>query len=375
MILFLKQGVVNDMALRFFINFNLFVLSFFCKEASMSIVSEHKNNVKVLDCTLRDGGYVNDWNFKSDGITSLVDNLNRSGIKYIELGFLQSKVFSAEYSLFTEIDAVKGFCVESLQSILTLMINFGEYPISKIPPAFSNKIALRVAFKKFQLKEALLFCRQLVDKGYDVFVNPMHTNTYSVSDLQKLVSEVNSFKPKALTIVDTNGAMKECEVLSYFGVISGLLHPSISLGFHSHNNLQLSLSNAKCLINVHSDRELIIDSTLMGMGRGAGNLCTEVFLQYMNENYDTNYDMNFIYNVIDKVISPIYKRNPWGHSLYYYLAAVNNCHPNYAKYLMSCSNVPLNRAKEIFLTMPIDKKTLFDEMFIKDLVALNYSNT
>lgn len=94
----------------------------------------------------------------------------------------------------------------------------------------------------------------------------MHTNTYSSSELLNLVRKVNEIKPNGLTIVDTTGAMKEKDILTAFYVIDSSLDKNIALCFHSHNNLQLSFSNAQCLMKVCNDRELIIDSTVIRNG-------------------------------------------------------------------------------------------------------------
>ena len=244
------------------------------------------------------------------------------------------------------------------------MINYGEYELSDIPDAPQDGFGLRVAFKKHQLNNALSFCNALVKKGYDVFVNPMHTSTYEINEWKSLIQSVNEMVPKALTIVDTNGAMREYEVLSYYNILADSLDKKIVIGFHSHNNLQLSLCNSKCLIDACSDRELIIDATLMGMGRGAGNLATEVLAQYLNDNLGTMYDVNSILTLIEQEIVPIYKNYPWSYSFYYYLAAIYNCHPNYAKLIKENPRMTITLAKDIFSTMPVEKRTCFDKDFI-----------
>ena len=322
-------------------------------------------NVKVLDCTLRDGGYVNNWAFGQSSIINIISALSNSKIDYIEYGFLQEKTHSSDTTIFNTISQLDQYAQMFAYSYPLLMINFGEYEITRIPNCSSKNIGLRVAFKKYQLAEAIEFCNLLVQKGYDVFVNPMHTSTYELSEWECLINKVNDFLPKVLTIVDTNGAMREYEVLSYYNVLNELLDKKVSIGFHSHNNLQLSLLNSKCLIDVCNNRELIIDSTLMGMGRGAGNLATEVITRYLNDNHNGDYDLNMILRIIEKEVHPIYAETPWNYSLYYYLAAIYNCHPNYAKYVMEKTSLTPEQVKEIFSTMPIQKRTLFDKDYVK----------
>ena len=150
-------------------------------------------------------------------------------------------------------------------------------------------------------------------------------------------------------------------------MINNNLNKSISLGFHSHNNLQLSFPNAKTLMQISKDRELIIDSTVFGMGRGAGNIHTELITKYLNDNYRAKYNLLPILNVVQKYINPIFEVNPWGYSVPYYLAAINHCHPNYAKYLIDKGIESVDLIDNILRNIPEDKKTNYDISVIDKL--------
>ena len=182
--------------------------------------------------------------------------------------------------------------------------------------------------------DALKFCEKLIKSGFDIFVNPMNTINYSAVELFELVQKINSINPKVFTIVDTIGKMNKKDTLSLFYFVDKNINPEISIGFHSHNNLQLSFSNVQALLECKTNRNIIIDSTLFGIGRGAGNLQTELITQYLNENYDANYDTIPILKVIQEQINPIFACSPWGYSVPYRLAALNSCHPDYVKYLI-----------------------------------------
>ena len=332
------------------------------------------SKIKVLDCTLRDGGYVNQWNFGIRNIRKIFDNLIKSHVEYIECGFLKNIEYNENETLFPTISYLLKLLTEQCsETLYTLMINFGEYPIENIPECAEKNILLRVVFKKNDIAESLEYCKRLIEKGYGVFVNPMHTNTYSSSELLNLVRKVNEIKPNGLTIVDTTGAMKEKDILTAFYVIDSSLDKNIALCFHSHNNLQLSFSNAQCLMKVCNDRELIIDSTVFGMGRGAGNLCTELLTQYLNDNYGANYDIVPILKIIDERINPIFAKTPWGYSVPYYLAATNHCHPNYAKYLVDKQTVPVEFINSLLQSIPDNKKSSYDTDLIKQLYLDKFS--
>lgn len=322
------------------------------------------SNIKILDCTLRDGGYVNNWDFGLNNIQTIVENLSMAKIDYIEYGYLNTICSNKDKSFFSSFNLWDNIC--KTQSLLGLMVNFGEYPITNIPDCKNPKTFIRVAFKKEDLDGALEYCEKLKQKGYELFINPMHTASYSESELKKMINIVNHISPKAFSIVDTNGSMTEQEALSLFNFIDKILSSEIAICFHSHNNLQLSFGNAQCLIKACKNRELIIDSTLFGIGRGAGNIHTEDLANYLNENNNTNYCIIPILKTVNEIIYPIFNSNPWGHSIAYYLAAINNCHPNYARFFIQ-NNLPENLADQFFLSIPEDKKLKYDEKFITQI--------
>ena len=325
-------------------------------------------NVKILDCTLREGGYVNSWNFGCSNIKEIIENLTRSNIEYIECGFLKQENHSIDTSIFSNIIECSNLISDkNYNTVYTLMINYGEYDISLLPECPIPNIGIRVAFKKNEIKEALDFCKQIKTKGYKVFVNPMHSFSYSSAEFLDIVEKVNELSPFALTIVDTTGSMKEKDIISLFYLTDSNLNKNIAIAFHSHNGQQLSFTNAQCLMKINGNRELIIDSTVFGIGRGSGNLCTELITQYINDNYDGAYDISSILQIVDNQIRPIYERMPWGYSLPYYLAAVNNCHPYYAKFLND-KNLSAQTISQILKQIPNDKKTNFDIELIREMI-------
>lgn len=330
-----------------------------------------KNNIKILDCTLRDGGYINDWHFGKDAISSVICNLAKAKIDFIECGFLKDIEYQSEKTVFSDISQLSNFLNNDAK--YTLMINYREYPIEKIKTNINSNILLRLAFKKNDYKEALDYAEKLIQKGYDIFVNPMHINTYTDNELLDLVALVNAVKPQYFTIVDTIGAMCESDISRIFYLIDKNLNKNISLCLHSHNNMQLSFSNAQCLMKLCNNRELIIDASLFGMGRGAGNLRTELITQYLNDSYNGKYFILPLLNIVNEQINPIFQKNPWGYSVHYYLAAINNCHPNYAKYLIDKKTVDIEIINQFLQEIPYNKKLSYDEDVICKIYEDKYS--
>ncbi len=326
------------------------------------------SNIKVLDCTLRDGGYVNNWDFKYKNIKKIINNLEKSQIEFIECGFLKNIKYNPDQSLFDNIEHLEALIQnDNFNTKYTLMINYGEIPIDNIKQSNNKNIIFRVAFKKEQKDKAIEYSEKLKQLGYELFINPMHTNTYSCNELKDLTEKINRIKPYAFTIVDTIGCMHEKDISKIFNIIDDNLESSIALCFHSHNNLQLSFSNAQCLMNLCHNRELIIDSTVFGMGRGAGNLRSELLTKYINDNYCEKYNVVPILKIIDEQINYFFSKSPWGYSVPYYLAAVNNCHPDYAKYLINKQKIPVDIIDKLLKAIPDNKKSVYDELLIKKL--------
>ncbi len=114
-------------------------------------------------------------------------------------------------------------------------------------------------------------------------------------------------------------------------------------------------------------RNIIIDSTLSGIGRGAGNLCTEIIALYLNNFCRKSYKITPILEAIDKCIKIIYNKNPWGYSVPYYLSGLNNCHPDYAKFLINKS-FSYEKINEILRKIPADMKSTYNKDLLKDLI-------
>ena len=153
------------------------------------------------------------------------------------------------------------------------MMNYGEYNIDDLPPYDGGFISgIRFAFHKKDMVQAIKICKQIKAKGYVTFVQPMVTLTYSDDEIEQLVDLVNDFLPESVYMVDSFGTMTKQELVKMYDIFDKNLSEKISIGFHSHNNMQLSFSNAQILMELDTDRTIYIDSSVYGMGRGAGNL-------------------------------------------------------------------------------------------------------
>lgn len=324
----------------------------------------------MLDCTLRDGGYCNQWNFGYDNIKRILSGLYESDIDIIECGFLTNKdYYDKDITKFTSVEEIADMLpLERKNSLFVAMMNFGEYDINELPDYDGSSIdGIRVAFHKKDCSEALKLCKKIKEKGYKVFIQAMVSLSYSDEEFLDLISRTNEIEPYAFYIVDSFGMMKKKNLIRLFYMVEHNLKENIWIGFHSHNNMQLAYSNAQSLVDVQTNRNLIIDASVYGMGRGAGNLNTELFVEYLNENTGTSYLLKPLLAIIDEILNEFYQRNSWGYSLPNYLSAVNNIHPNYASYLDDKKTLTVENMNEIFTMMSDDKRYVFDKTYIEEL--------
>lgn len=198
-------------------------------------------------------------------------------------------------------------------------------------------------------------------------MQPVGTTTYSDYELLNLIKKVNSLRAYAFYLVDTLGTLYGKELTRMLYLIDNNLSPDICLGFHSHNNLQMSFANAQEIVCFNSDREFIVDCSVFGMGRGAGNLCTELIIEYINKQHGVSYNIEPILAITDDYINPIYLSTPWGYSVHYYLAALWFCHPNYASYLLNKQTITMKDVSSILSALPEESRHIYDKELIRKL--------
>ena len=332
--------------------------------------------INILDCTLRDGGYINDWNFGHRAIKKIIHKLEETGIEIIECGFLRDKPYNPNRSVFSSLDQISALMPYKKQDTLYVgMIALGDISGDKIPPCDGSSIdGIRLTFHKGEWEDADCLAGGLMEKGYKVFFQPVGITSYNDTEVLELISKVNTLHPYAFYLVDTLGMMYQNELLRLFYLADNNLHSDIAIGYHPHNNLQLAFSNAQALMRIHSKRHIILDTSVYGMGRGAGNLCTELVAHYINVNAAKKYDVLPLMEIVDEYLTVIYENTPWGYSTPYYLAAVGGIHPDYASYLLNKQTISVRAISTILELIPAHQRDMFDRGLIEGIYISYQSN-
>ena len=333
--------------------------------------------LKVLDCTLRDGGYCNEWRFGNRNTKTIAASLVEANVDIVELGFLTNRVsYDPEVTKYTDLAQMAAMIPsDRAGKLFVCMVNYGEFELEQLPEYDGSSVdGIRVAFHKKDRYEALRFCEGIKNKGYKVFIQAMVSLNYTDEEFLELIRLSSTFMPYAFYIVDSFGVMKRRDLLRLFYTVEHNLAQGIAIGYHAHNNMQLAYSNAQALVDIRTNRDRIIDSSVFGMGRGAGNLNTELFVAYLNDNLDTDYRIKPLLGIIDRILNRFYQMAPWGYSLPNYLSAKHNAHPNYAGWLDGKKTLTVEDMDSIFQMMEPDKLANYDKAYIEELY-LRYQAT
>lgn len=325
---------------------------------------------KVLDCTLRDGGYINNWNFGREIIKDIIYKLVISRVDYIEIGFLRDCNYCSDVTLFNNISEAKNILPEVHGSTkFVLMALHNQYDISKLEKCDNKSIEMiRVTFHDYDVDEGLEFCAKVIEKGYKCFCNPINIMGYSDEKFLILLEKINKLNPYGFSIVDTFGSMMKHDLMRVYSLVEHNLNKNIIVGLHLHENLSLSYSLAQEFMQIClNDRNTIIDGSLLGMGRVPGNLCIELLMDYMNRCYTKNYYLDSMLDAIDEYILPIKEKTPWGYSIEYALSAKNNVHRNYAEYLINKEKLCARDINTLLSQIENGKKSAFDKEYIEKL--------
>jgi 4-hydroxy 2-oxovalerate aldolase len=307
-----------------------------------------------LDCTLRDGGYVNDWEFDTRTTLAIRDGLYDAGVRWIEIGILGANALPGRQTKFSNFDEMKPLlenrkidCHYALMVTTTEADNF-EYPeCSEDTPD-----VIRIAYFKPELEKTLSLVKKLNDLGYLVFLQAMATFMYTEDELKDMVGKVNNFHPTAFYMVDSFSTMYPSDVITMRNLILDYLDEDIMFGFHAHNNTQMAFANVLEFMKVSTDRTLLIDGSIYGMGRGAGNVPIELLMNYMNKNNEEKYDTSIVLMLYQNYLESFYNEYGWGYTLPYYLTAIYSLNSAWGWFFMSRGIESLELLDRAFKLIP-----------------------
>ena len=292
------------------------------------------NNIKLLDCTLRDGGHLNESKYGKDIIIKYFKNIIKSNVDIIELGFLTDQKYDSDYTLFHKVSDVRHI-IDTTDKQTEYSLMAYKYDVSDLEDCDGTVDLIRTTFHKYDFDEGIANCKKVIDKGYKCSVNFINfLGAYSEIEKIKALEAINEIKPHAVSIADTYGLMdlKDMRYVCY--LVENTLDKDVSFGIHVHENKGISYALAQIFLEAKvANRAAIIDASVYGMGEVPGNLKMELIMDYLNKNYSNKYNLNYIYYLIDEIFEKLLQKYGWDYSLPYAIASKHGGNRRYAEYL------------------------------------------
>jgi 4-hydroxy 2-oxovalerate aldolase len=289
----------------------------------------YRKELKVLDCTIRDGGLMNKWQFSKEFVKDVYLSCVEAGIDYMEIGYISSEdQFSrAEYGAWkfcSEKDIREIVGENKTNTKISVLADIGRIKYEEIRPKKESVIDMfRIACYEYQIDKAIDLAHHVLDKGYEATINLMAVSTVTDRRLDEVLVDVSKSRVKIFYLVDSFGSMY-CEDIQHLMKKYKDALPGVTIGFHGHNNLQLAFANTiECIIQGAN----MLDATLLGMGRGAGNCTTELLVSFLK---NPKYKLRPLLGAIEKHVRPLQKQIDWGYFMPYMVAGSINDHPKSA---------------------------------------------
>ncbi len=307
---------------------------------------------KILDCTIRDGGHLNGWNFTPECVRASYYAAIKAGVDYFEIGyrFHESK---PEWGLFSrcEDDFLLDLIQPNPNCKISVMVDAGKSAVedfrlcdSKLTPIS----AVRVATYAQKLDIAFDLCEKLKSMGYEIFINFMAISEYTESDFEKIKTWKNKNILESACFADSFGSFVPQDVEKYYKKLKSLGFDNVS--FHSHNNLQLAFANSLRALDLGF---YSIDASIYGMGRGSGNLPVEIMTGYLSKIGDKKYNPVAYIDVVERFYLDLMKKTPWGYRIQSLIGGLKNVHPYYINGLYEKKSFTVN---EIWTAADLVKK-------------------
>ncbi|MBU0549615.1 MAG: aldolase catalytic domain-containing protein [Candidatus Omnitrophica bacterium] len=290
----------------------------------------YREKIKVLDCTIRDGGLINNHDFDHRFVKEVYKAISASGVDYMEMGYKNSKkLFSTE-----EYGAWKLCDDEEIKKItdgvesntkISIMVDVGRVDIDDVLPASESPVGMiRTAAYVKDIDKAIFMVNHFAEKGYETTINIMAISRDQGVELDEALHQIEEeSKVMAVYIVDSFGALYQEPVELLVKQFKSILKTR-EVGFHGHNHQQLAFGNTIEAI-IHGANYL--DGTVYGLGRAAGNCPLELLIGFLKNQ---KFDIRPILDLISKEFIPLREKIEWGYIIPYAIAGMMNEHPRAA---------------------------------------------
>lgn len=337
--------------------------------------------IKLLDCTLRDGGFMNNWEFRYEPIKDMIEHIEKTDVDIIELGFLRNEEYDPNRTIFNSMDQIEALIPNKKDGITYVAMEDAPFPLplEKLKNKEEGSVdALRIVLWKTVrdktgktvdcLKDGYEYCKGVVERGYRLFLQISRTGQYSDEEFIALLNTYQDLEPEAIYIVDSWGNMSTKQIMHYISLADKTLSSKIGIGYHGHNLLGQAFAAGAEFLKSGLKRDLYIDGSIYGIGRYAGNLPIELIARHLNLEYGKKYNVDPMIDVYDRYLKTIWDSHIWGYYFPYYLAAIHNCNPRYGEYYGMIKKIPCADIEKIFTIMSDNDKIMFSQKRADDYI-------
>ncbi|HOW59335.1 MAG TPA: aldolase catalytic domain-containing protein [Candidatus Omnitrophota bacterium] len=289
-----------------------------------------REQIKVLDCTIRDGGLMNNHDFDERFVRAIFKAVSESGIDYMEIGYKNSRRLFPEdkygaWKFCADDDIRKVTEGINSQTKISVMVDVDRVDLEDIKPKKDSPVdMIRTACYVKDVDKAIFLTNHFADKGYETTVNLMAISKVLEVDLNECLSQLEKeCRCNVVYLVDSNGALFQ-ETTEYLIKKAKSIVKTKEIGFHAHNNQQLAFGNT---IEAIIHQANFLDSTIFGMGRAAGNCPTELLLGFLK---NPKFDIRPVLDVISKEMVPLREKVEWGYVIPYAITGILDEHPKSA---------------------------------------------
>lgn len=328
--------------------------------------------INLLDCTLRDGGYYNNWDFKIELINDYLKSMAKSGIEFVEIGFRSFEkntyrgvcAYSKDEFL-NEINIPKSLRIVVMVNASEI-INFNNGELSKnirklfLPKKKSKVELVRIAAHYHELNKVETIIRTLKKMGYLVALNLMQISERTEEEIINIKKYIPEKELDILYIADSMGSLEIKKIEKIIFLIKRFWNKEI--GVHTHDNMSRAIINARVATNSGATW---VDSTVTGMGRGPGNAQTEYMILEFKDSIKKNIDLLPIIKIKEKYFDSMKKKYNWGTNIYYFLSGLHSIHPTFIQSMLEDTRF----GKEDILSTIGNLKSLGATSFKKELLS------
>lgn len=331
--------------------------------------SLRENKISLLDCTLREAP-IKDLCMGADYIRNFIKRLEDSQVNIIECGFLKDTGAREDNTIFSHPGDIEPLLINKKPTVqYVALVDYGRYNLNNLSPCSGRSVdGIRICFKKHEREVVFDYAEEIMKRGYKVYIQNVDTLGYSASELKETIQRVNKLQPEGYSIVDTFGAMYEDDLRRVYEIVNGELDSGIKLGFHAHNNLMLAVANTQSFISLAAEtRALIVDGSILGCGRGAGNANTELLAEFINRKKEGTYDLEALLDIIDILMPKLNESCHWGYCPSYFLAGRCDAHVFNVDYLLKKHNIKLKQLKRIIEKLNEEQRKKYDYALLEKL--------